>query len=167
MKKLIILIAGFLFAFEIYSPAFKNNSFIPKKYTCEGADVSIPLIIKNIPKNTKSLALIMQDPDAPFGVFTHWILYNIPLNTSEIPENLPKTPLTKFGFQGINSFGKIGYGGPCPPPGKPHHYIITAIALNKNIDLKPGLTIQKFLDKIRIYVRGYAQYIGLYKRSIK
>ncbi|GAB6073646.1 YbhB/YbcL family Raf kinase inhibitor-like protein [Nautilia lithotrophica] len=167
MKKLILILANILFAFEIFSPAFKNNAFIPKKYTCDGLNISIPLIIKNIPKNTKSLAVIMQDPDAPFGVFTHWILYNIPLKISKIPENLPKTEITNFGLQGINDFNKIGYGGPCPPPGKPHHYIITAIALNKNIDLKPGLTIKEFLDKIKTNIISYTQYIGLYKRSIK
>ena len=167
MKKLIILIAGFLFAFEIYSPAFKNDSFIPKQYTCDGADISIPLIIKNVPKKTQTLAIVMQDPDAPFGVFTHWILYNLKPDTTEIPENLPKLPIITLGYQGINDFGKTGYGGPCPPYGKPHHYVITAIAIDRKLNLPPDLTIKKFLDKIRPYVIDIATYTGLYKRSGK
>lgn len=164
MKKMIIFISSLLFAFNIYSPAFKQNSFIPAKYTCDGEDISIPLIISNVPKNAEELAIIMQDPDAPYGVFTHWILYNIKPNTKIIPQNLPKTSVTNIGYQGINSFGKIGYGGPCPPKGQTHRYIITAVALNKKILLNPDLTIREFLDKIRPYVFATAQYIGLYKR---
>ena len=167
MKKLIIFLSVFLFGFEIYSPDFKNNSFIPPIYTCDGKDISFKVIIKNPPKNTKALAIIMQDPNAPFGVFTHWILYNVNKNTRIIPKNLPKTPITPIGYQGINDFNKIGYNGPCPPLNQTHHYVITAIALNKNLKLPPNLTIKKFLDKIRPYVFATATYTGIYKRSKK
>jgi len=109
----------------------------------------------------------MQDPDAPGGVFTHWVLYNISPQTKLIPQNLPKTSVTPLGYQGYNDFGKIGYGGPCPPPHQTHRYVITAIAINKKVKLPPNLTIRKFLAKIRDYVIDTATYVGLYKRSEK
>src|SRR5438477_289716 len=103
----------------IESPAFAYEQTIPQRYTCAGEDVSPPLKFMQIPKEAKSLALIVDDPDAPMGTFDHWIVWNIPLQTSSISEGgkeLAKLP------QGINGFKKHGYKGPCPPPGKPHRY---------------------------------------------
>jgi len=167
MKKLLIFLSSVLFAFEISTPAFKNGSLIPQKFTCDGENISPEIIIKDIPKDTKSIAIVMQDPDAPNGVFTHWILYSINPKVSHIPQNIPKKPVTNLGLQGINSFGITGYSGPCPPYRQTHRYFISAIALNKEVKLKPNLTIIEFLDKIRPFVTAVARYEGIYKRSTK
>jgi len=110
--------------------AFKEGETIPEKYTCIGQNLNPPLNIENIPKNTKGLSLIFEDPDAPNGVFTHWLVWNIPVSTKSISENAkPRT-------EGLNSNGKIGYMGPCPPSGKPHRYIFRIYALD--IELNPN-----------------------------
>ena len=149
----------------IYSPAFENNTRIPDKYTCMGLDVSLPLKILNIPKNTKSLVIIMADPDAPSGVFYHWLIYRIPQNISELPENIPKSKITKYGYQGLNSFNKIGYNGPCPPIGHgAHHYYIIVIALDTNPNIPPGASISLLIEKIKGHVLAYGYIIGIYSR---
>ncbi len=149
----------------LYSPAFKNNTRIPDRYTCTGKDVSPPLLILDLPTNTKSLVILMVDPDAPSGIFYHWLLYNIPPNTSKLPENIPKTKITNYGYQGINSFGKIGYNGPCPPKGHgTHHYYIIVLALDTKPDIPPGADISLLLDKIKEHVLAYRYIIGTYSR---
>lgn len=107
----------------IKSPAFEPNTLIPKKYTCEGQNTNPPLTIQNIPQNTKSIAIIMDDPDAVEGIFDHWIVWNIPPQTTEISENYIQ------GTQGINTAEENGYHGPCPPRGKPHRYFFKVYAL--------------------------------------
>ncbi|MCL2475720.1 YbhB/YbcL family Raf kinase inhibitor-like protein [Candidatus Bathycorpusculum sp.] len=112
--------------------AFKEGETIPEKYTCIGQNLNPPLNIENIPKNTKGLSLIFEDPDAPNGVFTHWLVWNIPVSTKSISENAkPRT-------EGLNSNGKIGYMGPCPPSGKPHRYIFRIYALDIELKLEAG-----------------------------
>jgi len=166
MKKIIIFLAVLVFGFEIYSPAFKKMEMIPKKYTCDGENISIPIVIKDIPKNAESLALIMFDPDAPIGTFFHWSLYNIPL-INKIPSNIPKIPVTKYGAQGINDFGYVGYGGPCPPANQTHRYFIYVYALDKKLNLQPKLLPAQIFDKIKNHIISKASYVGIYKRSGK
>ncbi|HEY6140066.1 MAG TPA: YbhB/YbcL family Raf kinase inhibitor-like protein [Thermoanaerobaculia bacterium] len=104
------------------SPAFPNNGAIPAKYTCDGANVSPPLTISATPAGTKSLAITVDDPDAPGGSFTHWLVWNIPASTATIAEG------QHIGTEETNGFGKTGYGGPCPPNGL-HHYVFTLYAM--------------------------------------
>ena len=115
---------------KITSPAFQAGQAIPPKYTCEGADISPPLQWNGLPDGAKSLALICDDPDAPVGVWVHWVLYDLPVTAKDLPENVPTSETLSFGGkQGINDFKRIGYGGPCPPPGKPHRYYFRLYAL--------------------------------------
>lgn len=144
---------------------FNNGERIPVKYTCESEDVSPPLRINNIPENTAELAIVMYDPDAPLGTFYHWLLYSIPKDTRELPENIPREKTVKYGKQGLNDFGEIGYGGPCPPPGHGiHRYYFLVIALKESINLNPGVRINDLLNKIRGRVIGYGVLMGTYSR---
>ncbi len=163
-EPIIELVRGKPKTIDIYSPAFNNGTRIPRKYTCDGEDISIPLKIENIPSNTRSLLLIMYDPDAPRGTFYHWIMYNIPANISELPENIPKDPVTKYGLQGRNDYGKIGYGGPCPPPGSSHRYYIVVIALDTELDLSGGASLDEVIAGAKDHVLAYGVYMGIYGR---
>ena len=110
-------------ALQLASQAFHDGQPIPKKYTCAGQDVSPELFWSGAPPETKALALIVDDPDAPGGVWVHWVLYDLPTGTGELPEGMPKDRELRNGArQGKNDFGKIGYGGPCPPSGPAHRY---------------------------------------------
>ncbi len=150
---------------KVKSPAFNYGERIPDKYTCEGLDQSPPIMIENVPSNVKSLVLIVYDPDAPKGVFYHWILYNIPSNLTFLPENIPKTPTTVYGSQGVNDFGKIGYNGPCPPPGHgTHRYYFLVIALDETINIEPGSELDEVLENIKNHVLAYGYTMGTYSR---
>ena len=141
---------------KLTSPAFQNNQSIPVKYTCEGKDINPPLMIEGIPVQTKSLALIMDDPDAPMGTWTHWVVFNIPVK-SEITENsIP-------GTQGYNSFGRENYGGPCPPSGT-HRYFHTIYALDAMPTLKEGISKKDLQMAMKGHILGEAQLIGLYQK---
>lgn len=133
--------------FQIKSNVFNNNEEIPQKYSCDGENVNPPLIIENIPEGTKSLVLIVDDPDAPIGVFTHWILFNISPDTNFIDEN----SVPEGALQGINDFKKVEYDGPCPPHGT-HRYYFRLYAINDLLNLQNGATrgdVEKaFQDKI-------------------
>ncbi len=142
---------------------FRNNTTIPTKYTCDGDNVSPEIVIEKVPPEAKSLVLIVYDPDAPHGIFYHWILYNIPASTKVIPENVTREKATRWGLQGINSFGYIGYGGPCPPPGARHRYVFLLMALDKNLDLPPGAPYADVIEDIRDHIIGYGIYVGYYK----
>ena len=151
----------------VYSPAFPCCSGIPVKYTCDGQDISIPIEWdnKSLPENTKSLVLVMYDPDAPRGIFIHWIIYNIPPNITNIPEGLPKTPIVKgVGVKGRNDFGEIGYRGPCPPSGSTHRYYIRLFALDTVLDLKPGATLEELEKAISSHILAYGEIMGIYDR---
>jgi Raf kinase inhibitor-like YbhB/YbcL family protein len=116
---------------EIRTDAFTPGGPIPAKYTCSGANVSPALAISGVPQPAKALALIVDDPDAPSGTFVHWVVYNLPPQTTHIDEDVAKgNTMPGGGMQGRNDFGGDGYGGPCPPPGKPHHYRFRLFALN-------------------------------------
>ena len=121
---------------QIISPAFAAGQPIPDKYTCAGLNVSPPLTWTNPPAGAKSSALIADDPDAPGGTWVHWVIYNLPPSVTSLAEGTPPSPQLPGGAkQGVNDFGQIGYGGPCPPPGKPHRYFFKIYALDTTLDL--------------------------------
>ncbi len=144
----------------IASPAFPHSGMIPKQYTCDGADASPPLSIGGIPEKTKTLALIVDDPDAPAGTWVHWVVWNIGPVTKEIPENT----VPPGAIQGTNDFGKRKYGGPCPPSGT-HRYFFKLYALNAPLDLKEGATKAQLEKAMSGHLLGKAELIGLYRRK--
>src|SRR5437016_9900493 len=124
---------------QISSTAFSAGEAISKKFTCDGPDVSPQLKWNDPSANTQTFALIMDDPDAPAGTWVHWVLYDLPANTRELPEGVAKQDQLSSGArQGRNDFGKIGYGGPCPPPGKAHRYFFKLYALDAKLGLRAG-----------------------------
>jgi hypothetical protein len=150
---------------EITSPAFSEGGKIPKKYTCDGEDISPPLRLDNVPEETKSLALLCDDPDAPVGTWVHWVLYDLPPDTRELPENIPPDKeLKKGGVHGNNSWKRLGYGGPCPPSGT-HRYFFKFYALDKKLDLKPGATAKQVQEAMKGHVLAEGKLMGKYARS--
>ena len=147
------------------SPVFQEGQRVPAKYTCQGQDISPPLAWSEPPTETRSFALIMDDPDAPGGVFTHWVLFNIPPDSHGLPEAVPvQARLSSGALQGNNDFGKIGYGGPCPPPGHPHRYQFTLYASDQTLDLKAGASKKQVLNAIQGHILAQAQLTGTYQR---
>ncbi|MEM3404082.1 MAG: YbhB/YbcL family Raf kinase inhibitor-like protein [Nitrososphaeria archaeon] len=140
----------------VSSPAFENGKFIPRKYTCDGDDVNPPLEIKNIPKETKSLALIVDDPDAPKGTWEHWTVWNIP-PTEKIQED------TVPGVEGLNDFNRHSYGGPCPPFGT-HRYFFKVYALDTLINLSSNARKKDLEKAMEGHVLSKGELIGLYRR---
>ncbi|MHB1470990.1 MAG: YbhB/YbcL family Raf kinase inhibitor-like protein [Thermoplasmataceae archaeon] len=135
-------------SFHIQIEGLKYGDDMPKEFTCEGNDISPGIKWSDPPASTKSYILILEDPDAPRGNFVHWVAYNIPHATTEIPKNVDKVEKTTLGFtQGKNDFGKVGYGGPCPPGKIKHHYVLTLYATLHTEELPPMLT-KKDLQKI-------------------
>ncbi|RPI26631.1 MAG: YbhB/YbcL family Raf kinase inhibitor-like protein [Acidobacteria bacterium] len=152
-------------AFQLCSSAFEPDQRIPKKYTCEGLDVSVPLSWTEIPAGTKSLALIADDPDAPGGTWVHWVLYDLPASLPHLSEGLPgKETLENGAKQGINDFRRLGYGGPCPPPGPVHRYFFKLYALDRMTGLPPRATKRQLLEAIKGHTLGEAQLVGVYSR---
>ena len=152
-------------SFTLASTAFANGEPIPKRHTCDGADVSPALAWDGAPAGTQSLALIADDPDAPMGTWTHWLLWNIPPKATLLPEDVPKTDsLDNLARQGLNDFKRIGYGGPCPPPGKPHRYFFKLYALNARLDLKPGSSKAELEAAIKPHILAQTQWMGTFKR---
>jgi len=138
----------------------------PVKHTCDGDDISPKIMIKGLKEEVKSLAIIMDDPDAPFRTFNHWLIWNIE-PTDTIPENIPKEKEVSApikAIQGINDFGEIGYGGPCPPPGKPHRYYFRIYALDALLDLEAGAD-RKILEKeMEGHIIQYGEAMAKYGR---
>ena len=150
---------------KITSSAFEEGGMIPSKYTCDGADVSPPLRWEEIPGGTRSVALIGDDPDAPMGTWVHWVLFNLPADTKELAENIPpEETLTNGAKQGISDFGRIGYGGPCPPSGT-HRYFFKIYALDIELDLESGANKHQLLMAMEGHILGQGQLIGKYKRQ--
>lgn len=142
-----------------------QGSQIPAKFTCSGAGVSPQLAWSTPPAGTASLALIVADPDAPRGTFVHWVLYDLPAETRALPEGLPGLgQLTDGSRQGRTDFGEIGYGGPCPPPGSPHHYHFTLYALDTKLNLAVGATRAQVEAAMQGHILARGELIGLYKR---
>ncbi len=145
---------------KITSPSFKDGEMIPRKYTCQGDDVNPQLDISGIPENTKSLVLIMDDPDAPMGTWDHWIVWNISPDTKTIAEN----SVPAGAVQGKNSWGRNDYGGPCPPSGT-HRYFFKLYALDTTLDI-PAKSKKKDVEKaMRGHIIEQAQLMGKYKKS--
>ncbi len=150
---------------QISSDAFSAGETIPKKFTCDGPDVSPHLKWNDPPANTQGIALIMDDPDAPAGTWVHWVLYDVPADARELPEGVPKQEQLSSGArQGRNDFGKIGYGGPCPPPGKPHRYFFKLYALDVKLNLKAGATKADVERAMKGHILAPAELIGRYGR---
>jgi hypothetical protein len=156
---------GGAMSFQISSSAFSSGEMIPKKFTCDGPDVSPPLSWKDAPLATQSFALIMDDPDAPVGTWVHWVLYNLPATAKELPEGVEKKEeLPNGALQARNDFRKIGYGGPCPPPGKPHRYFFKFYALGTKLNLKAGATKADLESAMKDHIVGQAEIMGRYGR---
>lgn len=150
---------------ELSSTAFKDSGYIPRKYTGEGDDVSPPLKWSGTPEGTKSIALIVDDPDAPRGVWTHWVAWDIPPETTELPEAVPMQKTLDNGMkQGVTDFKKIGYGGPMPPRGSDHRYYFRVYALKSVPDLAPGATKKELQQAMQGQILGQGELIGRYKR---
>lgn len=151
--------------FRVESAAFKEGESIPSRFTCEGEDASPALTWTSPPSGTRSFVLIVEDPDAPAGVWTHWVVYNLPAQARSIDEDSPRrNELPRGGFQGLNSFGRIGYGGPCPPPGNAHRYIFRLYALDTVLSLQPGAEKQEVLAAARGHILREADLMGRFKR---
>jgi len=149
---------------KLRSPAFKEGEMIPKKYTCDGEDISPPLFWEGIPEEAKSLALICDDPDAPMGTWVHWVIFNIPSAEKGLPENVPPRKILKNGaVQGKTDFGRVGYGGPCPPGGI-HRYFFKIYALDERISLEPGATKKKLLKAMEGHILAEGKLMGKYGR---
>ena len=150
---------------KITSSAFENGGMIPAKYTCDGADVSPPLQWDTVPEGTKSIALICDDPDAPMGTWVHWVLFNMPAEANELAENIPaEETLPNGAMQGVSDFGRIGYGGPCPPGGT-HRYFFKVYALDTKVDLQAGADKRQLLKAMEGHILSQGQLIGKYKRQ--
>jgi Raf kinase inhibitor-like YbhB/YbcL family protein len=147
-------------ALHITSPAFQDNSHIPRQYTCDGKDINPPLVIENVPAETKSIALICDDPDAPMGTWVHWVLWNIDPTTKEIAENA----VPQGAVEGMNDFKKHAYGGPCPPSGT-HRYFFKVYALDTVLDISPNSTKSALEKAMKGHIIAQGQIIGLYKRG--
>jgi Raf kinase inhibitor-like YbhB/YbcL family protein len=154
-------------AFLLTSAAFKDGATIPGKYTCDGVDVSPPLAWSGAPAGTRGFALIADDPDAPGGTWVHWVLYHLPAEVSELPENIAKVESLDLGGarQGRNDFRRPGYGGPCPPPGPAHRYFFKLYALDTRLELKAGAQKKDVEAAMEGHVLGSAQLMGTYARS--
>ncbi len=151
-------------AFSIESRAFAKGGEIPAKFTCTGDDVSPALKWNEPPAGTQSLALIADDPDAPAGTWVHWVAYDIAPQTRELPEGAGKGQLPGGGQQGKNDFRRSGYGGPCPPPGKPHRYFFKLYALDTKLNLKPGATKSDLEQAMKGHVLAQTELMGTFKR---
>jgi Raf kinase inhibitor-like YbhB/YbcL family protein len=150
---------------QLTSPAFAEGVVIPAQYTCDGENISPPLKWSNVPRSTKSLALIVEDPDAPIGTFTHWVIYDIPPTITELAERVPTTETIPNGArQGLNDMKRVGYGGPCPPSGS-HRYLFKLYALDATLDLKPGETKQVLTSAMSGHILAAGQLMGTYERK--
>jgi Raf kinase inhibitor-like YbhB/YbcL family protein len=151
-------------ALSLSSPAFEEGGEVPDKYSCDGKNISPPLSWSGVPVGTGSFVLIMDDPDAPGGVFTHWVLFNLPPDILELAEDIPnKSELESGALQGKNGMGRTGYFGPCPPGGT-HHYRFTLYALDKPIDLAAGVSKERVLETMEGHILAEAQLMGTYRR---
>lgn len=150
---------------SLSSPIFQEGEDIPIEYTCDGQDISPPLTWGEPPTETQAFALIMDDPDAPGGVFTHWLVFNLPADSRELAEAVPPdNELASGALQGKNDFDKIGYGGPCPPPGPAHHYRFTIYTLDQPLDLMAGASRTQVINAIMGHILARGQLIGMYQR---
>jgi Raf kinase inhibitor-like YbhB/YbcL family protein len=150
---------------ELNSTAFHNGEVIPRRYTGDGQNVSPPFKWLDPPAGTQTFALLCEDPDAPRGIFCHWVLFNLPVESRELAEGQPHTLALPNGtVEGTNDFGDIGYGGPAPPAGKVHHYHFRLFALDTTLTLPPGATRKQLLAAIAGHILAEGLFIGTYRR---
>jgi Raf kinase inhibitor-like YbhB/YbcL family protein/uncharacterized protein (TIGR00297 family) len=149
---------------EISSPAFDQGQPIPAKFSCSGEYISPELVWSGIPQSTKSLALIMDDPDAPMGTFTHWVVYNLPAGSNGLPEKTPAGKISGGGMQGFNSARKDGYMGPCPPAGKSHRYFFKVYATDLEPNLPEGLSVEKLNSLLAGHILASGEWMGTFQR---
>ncbi len=156
---------GAALAWELGSPAFPRGGAIPAKFTCDGADLSPQLQWTGPPAGTKGFALIVDDPDAPGGIWVHWVLYGMSGAVLGLPEGIPaREVIAGLGTQGVNDFRRLGYGGPCPPPGPAHRYLFHLYALDRELVLAPGKSKAEVLKAIEGHVLGQTELSGRYQR---
>jgi len=159
------VVDGSLPVLRLESDAFEAEGTIPQLYTCDGSDVSPPLSWSEPPAGTKSLALIVDDVDAPVGTWVHWVLFNIPAQARALPEAVPADPIVQgLGEHGSNSWGDLGYGGPCPPQGNPHRYTFRLYALDTTLDLGAGASRADLDRAMEGHILGAGQLVGRYGR---
>jgi Raf kinase inhibitor-like YbhB/YbcL family protein len=157
---------GGTMGFQLTSPSFGEGQMIPVRHTCDGPDVSPPLNWSAVPEGTMTLALICDDPDAPMGTWVHWVIYNIPATGTGLAENVPKAEQLPDGTcQGMNDFRRVGYGGPCPPPGSAHRYFFRIYALSGRIEHPGGLTKAQLLQEMNGQILASARLMGRYQRQ--
>lgn len=152
---------------QLKSTAFKDGDKIPERYTCDGQDLSLPLTVNSIPDQARSLAVTIEDPDAPGGVFDHWLIWNVDSTTTTLPEDIPpqgKIERPIHAVQGKNSFGVIGYRGPCPPKGQNHQYQLTVYALDRKLDVKAGARKPTLKETMEGHVLASDELVGTYGR---
>ncbi|HEY4379973.1 MAG TPA: YbhB/YbcL family Raf kinase inhibitor-like protein [Acidobacteriaceae bacterium] len=151
--------------FTLASPAFPSGGLIPNQYSCEDADQSPELSWSGAPANTRSFALIVTDPDSPSGTWTHWLIWNIPGDATTLPTGTPKLArLPNGAFQGRNDFHRLGYAGPCPPPGNAHRYFFTLYAASAVLKLKPGASRADLEAALNPLTLAHTQYQGTFQR---
>ena len=146
------------------SSAFENGGTIPVRYTGSGHNTSPPLEWTSVPNRTRSLALILDDPDAPMGTFVHWVVYNLPPAAKGLIEGVSESASAVHGEEGVNGRSSQGYTGPCPPPGTPHHYHFRLFALDKKLELKPGATAQQVEAATKEHVLERTELVGTFNR---
>ena len=150
---------------KITSTAFEDGDMIPSKYTCDGKNISPPLQWGAVPAETKSIAVICDDPDAPMGTWVHWVLFNLPPQTTQLPEDFPADETLADGTrQGVTDFGTTGYGGPCPPSGT-HRYFFKIYALDAKIDTVSVIDKAELLKKMEGHILAQGQLMAKYKRK--
>jgi Raf kinase inhibitor-like YbhB/YbcL family protein len=148
-------------AMRLTSAAFADGQDIPDKYTCHGQDISPPLQWSDAPAQSKSIAVTCEDPDAPSGTFTHWVIFDVPATATKLSGNVSKTATLPDGSkQGKNSFGNVGYNGPCPPSGKMHHYIFKVYALDTAVTLDPGVAKEDLVNAMNDHILAQGQLTG-------
>lgn len=169
MYRIVILLlcfGGSLMALHLESSAFGEGDIMPVRYTCEGSDRSPPLMWSDVPKGTKSFALLADDPDAPAGTWDHWVLFNLPVDTTQLHEGLfNRETLPNGAIQGLNSFGKIGYNGPCPPKGSTHRYFFKLYALDEMLSLTSKATKADVEQAMKGHILGQTQLMVHYKKK--
>lgn len=162
---ILVLTAFECWALEIKSDVFNNGGYLPERYTPDAQNFSPLLSWGDVPANTESFVLICEDPDAPFKVCVHWVLYNIPKGVTGLKEGISGQELADLGIKkGINDFGKMEYQGPCPPPGKPHKYIFKLYALDRVLDLSGGANKKDIIEAIQGHILAEAKITAIYQK---
>ena len=149
---------------QLQSEAFDQSEMIPDRYTCRGKDMSPPLEWVDAPEGTQEFALVCDDPDAPIGTWVHWVAYGIPSSVTGLPQDVPpESRMSSGGWQGTNSWGRIGYGGPCPPSGT-HRYFFRLYALDRRLELEPGISKAQLLKAIEGHILAQCELMGRYSK---